>query len=61
VSGATSAVGPSNQSSTSRRRSAPMVVANMNQGERPSTTQTKSMATQVLGSQASSGTSAQPM
>jgi len=33
-----------------------MVAANMNQRQRAPTTQTRSMATQVLGSQASTGT-----
>jgi len=52
---ATNTIGPSNQT-YSRTRSTPIVVANMNQGERAPTTQTRSMATQVLGSQASSTT-----
>jgi len=37
-----------------------MVAANMNQGEKPSTTQIRSMAAHVSGSQESTGTSAQP-
>ncbi|QCE11686.1 hypothetical protein DEO72_LG10g2922 [Vigna unguiculata] len=52
----------SNQSSTNRTRSTPRVAAAINQGERaPTTIRRRRMGTQVLGSQASTGTSAQPM
>ncbi|QCE04980.1 hypothetical protein DEO72_LG8g3022 [Vigna unguiculata] len=50
VSGASSATGPSNQTCNSRKRSTPRVAANVNQGERPPTTQTRSMVAQVIGS-----------
>jgi len=52
---ATNAVRPSNQTS-SRTRSTPIVATNVNQGERAPTTQTRNMAAQALGSQASSTT-----
>jgi len=60
VSAPSSAAGPSTQSCSSRRRSRLRVAANVNQEERPPTTQTRSMVAQVIGSQASTATSAQP-
>jgi len=54
--------GTSNQSSTSKTRSTPRVAAAINQGERARTTiRRRRMGTRVLGSQASTATSAQPM
>jgi len=60
-SAASNTAGTSNLSSTSRIRSTSRVVAPTNQGERPRTTiRRRRMGTRVLGSQASTATSAQP-